>query len=236
MSETATVRLTRDGDLFLLRMADGENRFNPELLRGISAALDEVEACSDDVALVLTGTGKFYSTGFDAELLGGPGAADLVDASVALCARLLRFGVPTVAAVNGHAFGIGAMIALSQDFRVARADRGYWGFPELPLGYPMHPGMYGLLKLRIAPTPLQELLLSGRRVPGQELLGLGLADEVSDETTLLDCASRRADNLRGRNRGLYAHVKRELNRECLALMEGETDYRFSPVPVHPALK
>jgi len=42
-----------------------------------------------------------------------------------LFARLLTFGVPVVAALNGHAFGAGAMLALACDERTMRADRGW---------------------------------------------------------------------------------------------------------------
>ena len=58
-----------------------------------------------------------------------------------MLARFLTLPVPTAAAVVGHAFGAGAMLALAHDFRVMRADRGYFCFPEVDIRIPFTPGM-----------------------------------------------------------------------------------------------
>ena len=58
-----------------------------------------------------------------------------------LLARLLEIGVPTVAAIQGHAFAAGAMLALAHDERVMRADRGWSCLPEVDINIPFTPGM-----------------------------------------------------------------------------------------------
>src|SRR5699024_12687842 len=107
---------------------DDENRFPPEWLDSVHAALDELEATSGPAALITTGAGKFYSNGLDLDWLGEN--ADQLDAYVgrveSLFARVLTLPVPTVAAVHGHAFGAGAMFAMAHDWRVMRDDRGYF--------------------------------------------------------------------------------------------------------------
>ena len=95
------------------------------------------DAGRDARALVTVGTGKHYSNGFDLDFLGALPRGDLeafMDRVLRLLTRLLTFPVPTVAAVNGHAFGIGAMLALAHDRRVMRADRGWFCLPEIDLG------------------------------------------------------------------------------------------------------
>jgi enoyl-CoA hydratase/carnithine racemase len=67
--EAALIELDREGDVFVLRMRDGENRFSLDWLDGVNAALDRVAATEGAVALVTTGDGKFYSNGMDLDWL-----------------------------------------------------------------------------------------------------------------------------------------------------------------------
>jgi enoyl-CoA hydratase/carnithine racemase len=62
--------LSRDGDVFLLDLGSDENRFNPDWLASVGAALDEVEAAPAPRALVTTATGKFWSNGLDLAWMG----------------------------------------------------------------------------------------------------------------------------------------------------------------------
>jgi len=122
------IDLRRDGSVFVLTMQAGENRLNRPFLDALNRALDTVEASSGPAALVTTGgQEKFYSTGLDLDWLGREGQAEaprFVESVIALFARVAAFDVPTVAAINGHAFAAGGMLALAHDFRVMRADRG----------------------------------------------------------------------------------------------------------------
>jgi enoyl-CoA hydratase/carnithine racemase len=63
------IELDRDGSVFVLRMQSGENRFGPDFLDQVNAALDQVQAAEGPVALVTTGEGKFYSNGMDLDWL-----------------------------------------------------------------------------------------------------------------------------------------------------------------------
>src|SRR5205807_2506735 len=104
---------------------DGENRFSAEWLKAVNHLLDTVADGESPAALVTTGGGKFYSNGLDLEWLMSHGdqAQQYIADVHELLARLLVLPVPTVAAINGHAFGAGAMLALAHDFRVMREDR-----------------------------------------------------------------------------------------------------------------
>jgi Delta3-Delta2-enoyl-CoA isomerase len=130
------LELDQDGNVFVLRMRGGENRFNLEWLDGVNEALDRVEATEGACALVTTGDGKFYSNGMDLDWLATvpSQAGDYLRAIYRLLGRVLGFPAITVAAVNGHAFGAGALLTVAHDFAVMRADRGYWCMPEADLG------------------------------------------------------------------------------------------------------
>jgi Delta3-Delta2-enoyl-CoA isomerase len=95
---------------------------DPERLAAISAALDEVEAAEGAKAVVTTGVGKFYSNGLDLDFMSThPDDAESVLNDVhALFARVLTFPAPIVAALQGHTFAAGAMLALAHDPARAR--------------------------------------------------------------------------------------------------------------------
>ncbi|HIF98589.1 MAG TPA: enoyl-CoA hydratase/isomerase family protein, partial [Myxococcales bacterium] len=124
--------LKKQGEVLVLRMDAGENRFGSEAIRRWNELLDEAEAAAGPKALVTTGAGKFYSNGLDLDYMQSgevePGA--YVGSVLAIMSRLLTFPAITVAAMNGHAFGAGAQIALAHDYRIMRKDRGYFCMPE----------------------------------------------------------------------------------------------------------
>ncbi len=144
--------LDRADGVFVLDLGDGQNRFHPDWIRSVNAALDEVEAAGDHRALVSVATGKIYSNGLDLEWLSAnlDQLYDYVTCVQQLFARVLSLPMISVAALQGHTFAAGAIFSMAHDFRVMRADRGYWCLPEVDI----HPS--GLLRneSRQAPRPL----------------------------------------------------------------------------------
>ncbi len=123
------IDLKKQGDVFILSMQSGENRFNRTFIDALNEALDTVENSSGPAALVtIGGEDKFYSNGLDLAWLSGDGqgeAPEFIKTVLKLLGRIMAFPVPTAAAINGHAFAAGAMLALAHDFRVMRSDRGF---------------------------------------------------------------------------------------------------------------
>jgi len=209
------IDLERDGDVFVLRMQGGENRFDVGLLAALDGALHTVEASEGAAALVTTGSGKFYSTGLDLEALADGGAArgrEVLARMHALFARLLAFPTATVAALNGHAFAGGAMLALAHDFRVMRRDRGYFCLPEVDLatGRPLTPGMYALIDARLERATFHEALVTGRRYPAPEAVTRGIVHEAVPEDAVLPRAIEMARALAGKDRATLGALKRGL--------------------------
>src|SRR5438270_3841154 len=152
--------LDRDGDVFVLDIGDTENRFHPDWLAAVHAALDEVERAEGAHALVTTASGKFFSNGLDLDWLSAHGdqALDYVISVQSVLARVLGLPVITVAALQGHTFAAGAMFSLAHDFRVMRADRGYWCLPEVDINIPFVPGMSALIQARLTPRVAHEAM------------------------------------------------------------------------------
>ncbi|MGK3205126.1 enoyl-CoA hydratase/isomerase family protein [Amycolatopsis sp. MEPSY49] len=188
----------------VLHLGDDENRFSPEWLQRVHSTLDEVT----DV-LVTTGGGKFYSNGLDLEWLtaNGDKASEYVADVQELFARVLTLPVPTVAAITGHAFGAGAMLAMAHDFRVMRADRGYFCFPEADINIPFTPGMAALIQGKLTPASAIASMTTGRRFGGAEALAAGLVDEIAAEGEVVKVASSRVEALAGKDRGTLGAIK-----------------------------
>jgi enoyl-CoA hydratase/carnithine racemase len=217
----APVSIERRDDVTVLHLTAGENRFNPSSLDAIEAGLAEVEFADGPGALVITGEGKFFSNGLDLDWLGSapPGGAEELVARVhALMARVLVFPTATVAAINGHCFAAGAMLAAACDARVMRVDRGFWCLPEVDIGLPFTPGMTALLKARLPVAAAHEAMTTGRRYGGDAALAAGIVDGAVAEERVLDAAVEHAAALAGKQRVTLAAIKRNLYADAVAAL------------------
>jgi len=211
------IDLGRDGDVWILRMEEGENRFNRRWLDAVNAALDRVEAAGGPAALVTTGGWKFYTNGMDLDWLAtiGAGADGFLAEVNRLFARLLGFPVATVAAVNGHAFGAGAVLAVAHDLVVMREDRGYWCLPEADLGFPVTPAMFAVIAAKLPGRTTQEAILTGRRYGGPDAAAAGIVHQVAGADQVLARAVRLAAALAAKERRTLAEHKRMLYGQAL---------------------
>jgi len=214
--------LTRHGPVRLLTMQSGENRFNRAFVEALNGALDEVEGSGGPAALVTVGEDKFYSNGLDLTWLTGEGAAEgpaFVGRFLALIGRFLALPLPTVAAINGHAYAGGGMFALAHDFRVMRADRGFFCLPEVDIGIPFAPGLRTLIQMKLDPSVSRDLMLTGRRLGGTDAAALRVIDETADADTLLARAIARAESLATKDRATYGTIKRGMYESAIRLLE-----------------
>ncbi|KAL7747945.1 hypothetical protein RI367_006693 [Sorochytrium milnesiophthora] len=191
------VVLTRCENSFILTMtAPPDNRFNPDTSHAINAALDVVEQYAlhehpgSPCALITTSASpKFYSNGLDVMYLFQSGDTRFIsDHFLALLKRMLTFPVITVAAINGHAFAGGLLLALAHDYRVMRADKGQVSLNEIDLPSSLHPGMSSLARAKLPPSTLHPLIFAAHRYPGLEALQAGIVQELAPEDQLLQCA------------------------------------------------
>ena len=107
--------LTQQDGVHVLLLGDDENRFTLDWIQQVHAHLDEV--VNAPAPLVTTAGGKFYSNGLDLEwvLANSDRAPEYIGLVQELLARILTLPVPTIAALPGHAFGAGAMLAMAHD-------------------------------------------------------------------------------------------------------------------------
>ena len=86
--------------------------------------------------------------------------------------RLITFPMPTVAAINGHAYGAGAFIALAHDMLIMREERGYFCLPEAKLSLPFRSEMTRVMVRKRIPLGIQSTSLLSYPFPAEEALKL----------------------------------------------------------------
>jgi enoyl-CoA hydratase len=181
--------LTRRGDLavLLLDRPEALNALSFALIGEIAAALDQA-ATWPIRALIVTGAGdKAFCAGADIKELRG---RDLMaqrrgaELGQAAFAKLDGFPVPSIAAINGYAFGGGLELALACTFRLA-SPRAKMGLPEIKLG--LIPGYGGTQRLPrlIGESRALDLILTGRTVEALEAERIGLVHRVVEGDLLL---------------------------------------------------
>jgi len=193
MSDLLT--LERDGRgiyTLTIRRPEVRNALNEAAFHQLIAACEQVGA--DDAArvLVLTGEGRAFSAGGDFDslqrMLDGDRAyavAELENAGAGVSA-LARLEVPTIAALNGDAFGGGAALALSADFRVM-SDTARLGFVFARLGISgADTGASWWLSRIVGPSRALEILSFGRVFDATEALAAGLVTEVAPAAAFAD--------------------------------------------------
>lgn len=202
----------RHGDVVVLRLVDGENRFRRASVDRWHELLGELEALEGPLALVVVGSGRFFSNGLDLDWFAEhPDEAGGVVADVhRLLGRMLVFPAYTVAALNGHTFAGAAMLASAMDVRVMRTDRGYWCLPEVDLGLPLTEPMLEVVRARLPRTAAHDAIVTGRRYTGDEALAAGIVEHVAAEADVLARALALAEPMATKDRSVIATHKRML--------------------------
>jgi enoyl-CoA hydratase/carnithine racemase len=197
------IDLTKDDDVFILTMDAGENRWNTTFVREIDKALDEVDASSGPAALVLRSANeKFFSNGLDLDWVNDPEAhpagGDLRvfgQEFMAQMGRIITLPVPTVCAINGHAFGAGFMVSLCHDVRIMREDRGFICANEMQLGLAIPKPELALFRHKLPANAFYETVQLARRWTGPQALAAGIVQQTSDLEGLFSDAIAKAKEL-----------------------------------------
>ncbi|MCP4750406.1 MAG: enoyl-CoA hydratase [Proteobacteria bacterium] len=220
------IDLKREGEVFILTMDDGENRWNTTFVREFAEALNEVEASEGAAALVTTSsTEKFFSNGLDLEWRAAKGEHRGGDREVfggefmRLMGRIITFPIPTIAAINGHAFGAGFMCALCHDIRYMRSDRGFACANEVEIGMVIPNPELALFRHKLPMNAFFETVQLAKRWTGPDALEAGVVQQIESLENLVGAAVQRAGELArlGANREVYGRMKQAIYGENAAI-------------------
>ena len=180
-----------------------ENRWNTTFVREIADALDAIEDDDGPGALITSSTNqKFYSNGLDLEWMQAPekhpdgGDREVFgEEFMYLMGRFITLPIPTICAINGHAFGAGFMFALSHDVRIMREDRGFICANEMQLGLPIPRPELALFKHKIPANSFFETVQLSKRWTGSSALKAGIIQEVCSYEELPEVTLKKAEEL-----------------------------------------
>lgn len=183
----SALHLTIEGAVATVRLDNPEklNALTVPMLEALDTHCADLERNSEVRAVIVTGTGeKAFCTGADITAWGPMAPFDFarhwVREGHRIFDRLARLGKPTIAALNGHAFGGGLELAACCDIRVI-APRATLALPEAGVG--IVPGWSGTQRLaRLLPeAAVKEMALFGRRIGPERAMALGFCAEVAED-------------------------------------------------------
>ena len=172
-------------------------------------------------AVVLTGTGRFFSAGMDLKAAPGMSTSDqrnTVGSINRLFSGWYSFPRPVVAAVNGHAVAGGLILALCADRRIG-ATEGKLGLTELRAGLPYPLAAISVVRAELTPPAARRLALGADLVDPAEALELGVLDELLPRDEVLPRAIELAASLATLPRATYAQVKMQLRGPVIDAMD-----------------
>ncbi len=181
-----------------LNRADKLNTLNADVIAELTEQFNQVKNDPAVHSLLITGIGKAFCAGADIKELAQTDATTgyAFARSGQACFTLLEnLGKPSIAAINGFAFGGGCELAMSTSLRIA-SDTAKFGQPEVRLG--VIPGYGGTQRLSrlIGKGRAIDLCITGRTIDAATALSWGLTSEV---TPLENCVPRAIEILSGLN-------------------------------------
>jgi enoyl-CoA hydratase/carnithine racemase len=174
----AIISLKREGTVAVLSMDNGENRQNPAFVKTFLDAMNAIEADAEAQAVVIASSDvKNWTQGLDLEWVmtafGDPTRHDeirgLIRGLNEVAARCLTYPMPAIAAITGHTYGYGVVLACACDFRFMRSDRGFFCLPEVDVKLALPSGWQAVIEKALPAYWFNEMYLTGRRVTGKEL-------------------------------------------------------------------
>lgn len=224
---TRFIAIKTEESTAVLTMNTPENRHNPEFLAEFNQHLDQIEADKNIKSVVLTSNSeKNWSLGIDLEWMANTSntpetIAGFMSDVTALLKRIVTFPMPIIAALNGHTFGNGAVLACACDFRLMKSDKGFFCFPEVDVMVPFLPSMFPIINKAIPQAFFNRLAMSGMRVGAQELLDNKVVEAIFADEAQLQAGALGFAQQFNKNRWIYAQNKSQMNKHILHTIKEE---------------
>ena len=193
---------------------DALNAYNETLLLGAVEAFERLDANKDVRAIVLAGAGDAFCSGVDLTEMPLTPEMEFAEYERGLglfqdvVATIRGIGTPVVAAVDGYALGAGCDTALACDFRVV-GEAAVLGETFIDVGFVPGDGGAFLLPRLVGEARAKELIFTGRKLEGEEIVEWDLAKELADDAH--EAAAEFAHELADRPPVALAESKRLVN-------------------------
>lgn len=201
------------------------NALNEEVIDELRSRLEVLEEDNSIRAVVLTGTGAFFSFGFDIPALYDLAREDFtryLTKFTDLISYLFLFPKPVVAALNGHAIAGGCMLATACDHRIMVSGKAKISLNEITFGATVFQSAVEQCRYWVGSRMTQEMLFSGIMYTAEQAQDFGLVQEVVVPDRLSHIAVATARRFAQLQQPAFASLKRLLRApivETLAVRE-----------------
>ena len=225
----AIVDWIKDESVAVIRMINNTNKQNLEFAVQMHQILDDILEDMSICSIIITSSDeKNFSQGVDVDWLTQKFNGQDFDSIKSflygmnnIFKRILLMPMPVIAAINGHAFGNGAVLACACDFRFMRNDKGFFCFPEVDLGIAFLPGMIDFIRKAIPEYKFNEMKLSGRRVTAVELEKHHIIEKASqNQEELMQDALNFAKGFK-KNRPIFGELKKRMYKKTIDVIDSE---------------
>jgi enoyl-CoA hydratase len=195
--------------IITLNRVHRSNAFTIEQLKFLKKAIEYCQNTKKIRGLILTAAGTSFSTGMDLDFIDGSDHAavkELEETAAEIC-KLLFYGKPSIAAVNGRCMGEGVVFTLCCDYRIAVKD-SYYTMPEIMSGIFPGTGCIILMVKQIGISWAKKMLMFSKKIESNNALKIGLIDEiVSKQEDLLILALGKAQSIFTKNQTVLNTIK-----------------------------
>jgi enoyl-CoA hydratase/carnithine racemase len=178
--------------------------------------------------LITSGVGKFYSNGLDVHQ-PVESLRELNVIAQPFFVKLLTLPVVTIAAINGHAFGMGALIAFAHDYRIMQRERGWLSLPEARLGFSLPAGLQELVRRKIgSATNVRDCMLYGKIYTAEEALVCQIVDKICERGAAVEAAIKFGQEMLAKKqfrRERIQTLKEDLYRDVVGLLMASEEPR-----------
>lgn len=221
--ETVDVSVEQGVARVVMNRPDALNALNMQLKEELAEVWRALADSSEVRAVLLTGAGRAFSTGGDIKQMDPDRGPEVTRQRMAKLLRdtvipLARLDKPVLAAVNGHAHGLGLSLALACDI-VYAAQSAVLSMAFTRVGLAPDGGASYFLPRLVGLSRAKELMFTGRRLSAQEALELGLVSRVLPDEQLMPAAGDLAAELAAGATVAIGAAKRLLNESSMHTIE-----------------
>lgn len=208
------VKLSKEDGIAIITITNGPmNVLSQEVFHQLDEACEAITADPEVIVVIVTGAGeRAFMAGADIKEF--PGSMKLTPADMeahtlqghATFNKLDFLSKPTIAAVNGLAFGGGCELAMTCDIRIAE-EQALFGLPEIKLG--LFPGGGGTQRLPrlVGESKAKELMFTGDPISAQEAKLIGLVNQVVPQGEAMKAARKMAQTIAQRSLPALRFIK-----------------------------
>jgi enoyl-CoA hydratase/carnithine racemase len=182
-----------EDNIVVFRFIQGRtNPISTATLEGLNQAIQKVNETEELKGLIMTGQGRFFSSGFDLETFTSFKETSEIlkwfEFQEEVMYNLFTCKKPVIAAVNGHATAAGLIVSMAADYRIViDSPKIKLGMTEITIGLPLTPAEGEIMRFGLDSNKnFRDLIFSGQLINPAETVQRGIFDELAaDETALM---------------------------------------------------